>query len=110
MAVRSQGAAPVAAVTPVTPPAGTPKSVRVVTVPVTPGLVALAGKKLTASVPGVKVADVVFPSVPAGLALGVGIGNARVSAADTVELSITCTLALGVTLGAVSVSLLICEM
>ena len=107
MAVRAQGAAPVVAVV---PPVGTPKSVRVLPVTITPGPVAFAGKKVTAALAGVKPGDAVFASVPAGLALGVGIGNARVSAADVVEFSITCTLAAGVTLGSLTISLLICEM
>lgn len=107
MAVRSQGRIPA----PPAPqlPAGTPKSVRVATVSVNPGALAITGKKVTATVQGVKPADVVFASAPAGLALGVGIGNARVSAANTVELSLTCTLTLGITLGTMTVALLICE-
>lgn len=109
MAVRAQGMAPAAAAAPVEAPAGTPKSLRVVSVQINPGVLALTGKKVTAAVPGVKLGDVVFASAPAGLALGVGIGNARVSAANTVEFSLTCTITLGVTLSAMTVSLLICE-
>lgn len=110
MAVRSQGVVPVVPPAPVVVPPGTPKSIRVLLVTFNVGAVALAGKKATATLAGVKPADAVCASVPGGLPLGVGIGNARVSAADTVEISLVCSPAAGVTLGPLTVSLIIYEM
>lgn len=77
------------------------------TVSITPGLVTLAGKIVTVAVPALKVGDAVVVQPYSGsLALGVGIGAARVPADGQLEINLVNTVAVGVSVSTITVQVL----
>lgn len=77
------------------------------TVTVSPGLVTLAGKTVTAAFTGVRPGDKIdLLEVVGGLTLGTIITGARVSANDTIEFRFSTAIAVGVTLGSTQINFL----
>lgn len=73
-------------------------------VTINPGLITLAGKTVTVSVPNIKAGDAVIVTPYSGsLALGVSIGAARSPTNGTVEINLVTSVALGLTLSTMTV-------